>query len=162
MRPGGGVARSPAVSHLQIEMSAAEHLMDEAVAAWLSGASAAVSPTELVSPTEEGEVSVTGPTVRQPAGGGEPVPADSGIRVSALSGHSPSARALVNASDTVARLAAIAAAEPPATLRSRVLAAASARKPAASNGRPPAPVTIEIPGIGRLTSPNELLGRLHQ
>ncbi len=142
-------------------MSAAEHLKEEAALAWLAGEGDAV-------PCEDGEGSVSGtaPTVPQPSAAPshtESAPEDSGIRVKAKSGHSPSARALVNAGDAVARLADMTSTAPPVTLRSRVLGSgALAAALAQRAGKAPAPVAIEFPGIGKLTSPNELLGRLHQ
>lgn len=110
-------------------MSPAQKLEEDAVAAWLDDDTPTTSP-------EEGDSAGEG----------------SGVRERASSGHSPSARALVNASDTVARLSAGAALPPPPTLRSRVLAGVSQSH---MRPRPAAPVSVAIP------APNELVGRLH-
>ncbi len=143
-------------------MSPAESLLEDAFASWLTDEG---TPSEVRSTVRaEG----TGPDGRPPAdpAGAPPAaaapraassgdePDDSGIRARAARGHSPSARALVNASDTGARLASLVAAEPPATLRSRVLAALG-------SGRHPAAVAVHVPGGRLVLPPNEHVGVLH-
>ncbi|NUO51025.1 MAG: GAF domain-containing protein [Polyangiaceae bacterium] len=158
--------------------------MDEAVFAWLVGAEltgeasgvepagsdGATSGASEVGPTSLEAASTVRPgEVSQSLSSEQAAPEDSGVRAKAKSGHSPSARALVNASDTVARMASMAATAPPTTLRSRVLASAATMRvptPPTSepSGRRPPPVAIEIAGPNpmRLTSPNEIVGRMHQ
>lgn len=145
-------------------MSAAEDRIDEAVFAWLTGEASGVEPTSGAS--EAGPSSLEAASTIRPGEASQPPPEDSGVRAKAKSGHSPSARALINASDTVARMASMTATAPPTTLRSRVLASATVRvptPPAHTSARRPPPVAIEIAGPTpmRLTSPNELLGRMH-
>ncbi|MBL9023599.1 MAG: GAF domain-containing protein [Myxococcales bacterium] len=121
-------------------MSPAEKLAEEAAAVWL-----------------EGEVVSTGAPTERAA-------EDSGVRERASGGHSPSARALVNASDTVARLSAAAAVPPPQTLRSRVLAGVSrvvSQAGSSQAGAPQAGASGGEPGAGSVAAPSELVGRLH-
>jgi hypothetical protein len=137
MRPRRFVARKPTVKDRSV-MSVAEDLLEAAAAAWLTAeGTPSVTPSRGAVPSTE------------PAGSG---PTASGVREKASEGHSPSARALVNASDTIARMAASAAVEPPTTLRSRVLAGIQGAVPVP---RRLTPVAIEIP------APAQLLGRLH-
>lgn len=121
-------------------MTLAEKRDEDAVSAWLE------APVSATAETERGDATA-------PLESG--APEESGVRERATEGHSPSARVLVNTSDTVVRLSASVAVEPPRTLRSRVLAGvqrAVSPRPAMPPG---GPIPLEI------KSPNELVGRLH-
>lgn len=109
------------------------------------------------SPPESPRVPLAAPlydaAVEELLGGASAV--EGSLAARALAGHSPSARALANAGDFVAELAAgavSAVTAPPHALRERVLAGARrARGAAASPAHHPAPIG----------SPSEVLGQLH-